>query len=937
MLLRRCCTVASHWMLLVLLFASQFAIAKNNDELALFNRDYYSASAHLFLLHDVNSDLTIEQVIAADQAGEFSKNDTDLLNFGFLDYPIWVRLDLSYPNSYPNKVAVEEWYLEIAAALLDVGELYEVYTDATIEQRRSDLRMEFSERELNHIHSVFPVRLALGESRRFYIKMQTAGSFFVPIRIWEPESYAVKVANEEFLYGLFYGSMLCIIIFNLLIYLSVRDVGYLYYIAYLMGISLLFFIDLGHGVNLFESGGEYFHKDYLSTIIWVNWIAVTSFLRSFLETQKNNPLIDSFFSRVQVLTGIYLVLDLFMPNKVSIFWGAVSAQLLMFFFAPICIYLWRRGNTNALYFLGAWAFNMLGLSIYAMISLGYLPPTTTMVALAPLGILSEAVLLSFALADRMKRTQRILLDADKRAMNQLSRYQSVFNNALEGIYQLSLEGRFMQVNPSMARNLGYQNPQQVLFAGGSAVAACYQDPQRQYRQLLDRQQLKEEVTFTKQSGEVSWAEHSARLIYDDEGSPSHIEGTFIDITERKRRETAQRERAQERVAKEMAKRTAAAKTEFLANMSHEIRTPLTAIIGHSEAIKSLQLTGSEREDAIKTISHSSQQLLGLINEILDYSKIEAGKLELEKLPLSLLDLLTGIQDNFHWRAQQKSIGFSIRLKSEVPRNIVTDPTRLNKILNCLISNAVKYTNEGEVIIELSWLKDQSKLIFNVTDTGIGMSANELSRIFDVFSTREPGQPRQYGGAKLSLAISKQLAKLLGGELSVNSTKGKGTEFSLAIMADVSQPHELLVAADIQLSSSGTAHSKQQTVPVLSGTVLLAEDNKVNQKLIQKVIGKTGVKVLVAENGQVALDMVAAHRIDLIFMDINMPVMDGLEAARQLQGQGCTIPVFALTAETDQAELSKAEAAGCCGCLAKPIERQKLYEVLMSYLDSGANQ
>lgn len=927
-------SIISGLLIMVTLMVSSHLYALGNDDtLRVFNRDYYSLSTYIHILHDESSNMTIKDVIAADAEGKFKRNNKQTLNFGFVDHPIWIRFDIAYPNSYPNQGLTNEWLLEIASPLLDIGELYEVRQDGSYRARKSDLSMAFHEREVNHIYSVFPVEFSLGEERRFYVKMYTGGSFYVPLTLWKPEAYAQKVATEEFVYGLFYGSMVCIFAFNLLIYLSVRDVGYLYYIIYLASITLLFFIDLGHGVNLIDQEGDVFHKSYLSSTIWISWISVTAFLRNFLETRKNHPLIDNFFSKIGVLGYVYLVLDFFIPYKVAISFAAYITPFLLAGFPFICVYLWRRGNANALFFLIAWTFNMLGLSIYAGMSLGLLPSTTLVIALAPIGILSEAVLLALALAERMKRTQKALEKADQNSLEQLSRYQSVFNNALEGIYQLSLDGKFMKVNPSMARCLGYESPDAVLQAGGGAVALCYKNPQQQYRTLANKHVLREEICYQKIDGSTAWAEHSARLITSDKGEPVHIEGTFIDVTERKMREQALKEKEQERLDKEIAKNTAAAKSEFLANMSHEIRTPLTAIIGHSEAIKTLGLTGSEREDAIKTIHHSSQDLLALINEILDYSKIEAGKLEIESMPVNLADLIHEYEDKYQWKAEQKELEFKIIQKTDVPKVILTDPVRLRQILDCLIDNAIKFTKEGKVYIEIAWEGKNHHLIMHIVDTGIGIQKNELETLFDVFAQVNTDKARKYSGAKLGIAISKQLAKLLGGDITVTSTPGSGSDFCLKINPGLPEKAEWLephTKPDSVNENSGS-RLKPQGVPKLKGTVLLAEDNPVNQKLITKILGKTGIKVVVADNGQQAIDLVLNESFDAVFMDINMPVKDGLEATRVLRSQGVTIPIYALTAETGQSELQEAIEAGCNHCLKKPVEKAKLYSVLTELL------
>ncbi|MCG8670034.1 MAG: response regulator [Pseudomonadales bacterium] len=918
-------------LLTVLLVAQAFAL--ESEALPISSQQAsQSVSQYIYVLHDQEDNLNLEQVIAADEAGEFVRNEQDIINFGFLGYSVWVRFDLSYPEEEVTQPDSLFRYIEVATSLLDQGVLYEEQPDGSWSESRSDLTVPFDERALNHVYSVFPVTLEKNKRQRFYLRMKSDGSFYVPLTVWEPEAYSVKVANEEFVFGFFYGAMLCIAAFNFLIYLSVKDTSYLYYIAYLMSITLLFFIDLGHGVNIFDSTGTFLHKSIIGPTIWLLWIFVTSFIRQFLETENNHPVIDGWLLVIRGMGFIYLVLELFMPSTVGVLWGATITPFLVIAFPPMCVYMWRRGNMNALFFLIAWGFNMLGLTVYSGLSLGLIPSNLYMVALAPLGILSEAVLLSLALAERVKRTQKVLVDADKTAMAQLARYRSVFNNALEGIYQLSLNGKFIRVNPAMAKILGFTTPKELLAQNTAALDICYQNPESQYSCLAREHLLKEEVAFLRRGGQPAWADHSARLIFDEYGKPSHIEGTFIDVTERKKKEDAVKEKEHARVEKEIAKDTADAKSEFLANMSHEIRTPLTSIIGHSESIKSLKLTGSERENAFRTISNCSQQLLKLINDILDYSKIEAQKLDVENVDLDLKEFVAELRHTYEWQADHKGIKLFFVAHGKIPKAIKSDPTRLRQIVDSLLSNSLRYTKEGAITIVFQWISTQQTLLIKVIDTGVGISADQQQGIFDIFDQGGGGSVRKYGGVGLGLPIARQLALLLGGDLSLNSGIGAGSEFSVSIKPGIVGTNDWIDSTDLSSVAPKSSNPKAALeVPSLSGTVLLAEDNPVNQKLISKIISKTGANVEIAANGQIAVDIVSSESVDLILMDINMPVMDGLEATRIIRRGHEELPIFALTAEIDADELSKAKRAGCVDCLKKPVDRQEIYQVLEQVL------
>ncbi len=376
-----------------------------------------------------------------------------------------------------------------------------------------------------------------------------------------------------------------------------------------------------------------------------------------------------------------------------------------------------------------------------------------------------------------------------------------------------------------------------------------------------------------------------------------------------------------------------AKGQFLANMSHEIRTPMNGILGMIELTLDELGEGQPRK-YLKTASRSAKNLLTIINDILDISKIEAGKLDVEIIDCSLKELLGDIDSNIHYIARGKGIDFDVVLKTEVPVNIKTDPTRLHQCLLNLSNNAVKFTDSGSVKIYIS-LEDRDDtafIRFDVVDTGIGISADKQEQIFDNFSQADESITRKFGGTGLGLAISKQLSELLGGDLTLTSEEGKGSTFSLVIPANV----------DVNSSNMMKGLEwKQMTEEIetvssasFTGRILVAEDDPVNQITVKAILEKTGLEVTIANDGVEAINKVTSEQYDLILMDMQMPNMSGCEVTRWLRKQKCTLPIIALTANVMKSDIEECLSAGCNEFHTKPIDRAELFETLSKYLQPG---
>jgi len=407
--------------------------------------------------------------------------------------------------------------------------------------------------------------------------------------------------------------------------------------------------------------------------------------------------------------------------------------------------------------------------------------------------------------------------------------------------------------------------------------------------------------------------------------------------ERQRRQIesalAQLQKTQEQLAraKEAAEASAAAKSAFVANTSHEIRTPLTAIIGFAEGLLDESAPDSNAARAASVILRNGRQLLSLINDILDLSKIEAGRLEFERVPFSLLELLQDVRDTVAQLARDKGLRFNLNLLSRMPSQIRGDSARLRQALLNLCNNAVKFTNVGGVDLDLSYREEW--LTVRVRDTGIGIRPADVERMFAPFTQGDASVTRRFGGTGLGLAITRQLVEGMGGTLRFSPNPGGGSTFELRIPTgpvaggDWLQP-EALTRTRTWFPEAATA---PEPAPMVDGTVLVAEDGIDNQRLIRIYLERAGARVAVVENGREAVSAALASPFDLILMDIQMPVMSGLDAVGALRRAGYDRPVVALTANVMADDVARYRNSGFDDCLGKPIDRATFYRTLRYYL------
>lgn len=514
----------------------------------------------------------------------------------------------------------------------------------------------------------------------------------------------------------------------------------------------------------------------------------------------------------------------------------------------------------------------------------------------------------------------------------------LLDSTAEAIYGIDLEGNCTFCNASCLRVLGYQDQNELIGKNMHWQIHYKCKDGTPY----SAENCKIFQAFIKGEGshvddEVFWRADGTSFPVEYYSYPQFRDGqvvgavvTFTDITERLK---VKNELINAKLRAEAANK---AKSEFLATMSHEIRTPMNGIIGFLQILEQTELNDKQKE-YINTIKTSTDTLLAVINDILDISKIEAGKLELERILFDIRETVETTVHSFTAQTRKKGLELNVLIRSDIPQFALGDPTKLRQVLGNVINNAVKFTDQGEVFIEVSLNKETEtgiELLFTIKDTGIGMTTEEISKLFKPFTQVDSSSARKYGGTGLGLAICKSIVEMMQGKIDVASEKGKGTKLSFTVFLEKSGEEFNKIGHGTFATKDTTRDQHQSGLKIL-----LAEDNEINIKVFVELLKKAGFGCDLALNGEEAVRACLEKEYDLIFMDCQMPVLDGYEATRQIrkiEGKGKHPVIIAITAYAMESDVEKCFQAGMDDFLSKPFRREDLMNIIKKYEEKYEN-
>ena len=572
-----------------------------------------------------------------------------------------------------------------------------------------------------------------------------------------------------------------------------------------------------------------------------------------------------------------------------------------------------------------------------------------------------------------KRTVELTLEIEERRRieealrNSEGKYRNILESIEDGFFEIDLAGNCTFFNPSLCRILGY--PGEEILGMNNRAFMDPEDARKAFKTLNEIYATGIpskgfEWDVIQKDGARRHLEVSASLIVSPEGTPSGFRGVARDVTERKNIELEiqkHREHLEDMIvartnelaeALRKAEFANKAKSQFLANMSHEIRTPLNGILGMAELYLQTELA-ADQVRIVGTISKEADSLLGIINQILDFSKIEAGKLEIEQIPFDLRALFKDLTESFSYQADKIGLEFVSAISPETPSLVVGDPGRLRQVLKNLIGNAFKFTHAGGIFVKAEPVQDQVekvKLRFLVTDTGIGIPKEKQAIVFESFTQVDGSTTRKYGGTGLGTTISKQLVELMGGEIGVDSEEGKGATFWFTAVFSKQRKTDSRAGKET-LTALEKFHVGAQQGNLGENRILLVEDYPTNQIIAKLHLENAGYQVDLAEDGRQAVAAFKRRHYDLIFMDVQMPVMDGYQATkaiRELESSLSSgdadnamkpfprVPIIAMTAHAMSENKALCLEAGMDDFQPKPFTKKALLSMVSKWLNERAN-
>ncbi|MFV9683417.1 7TM diverse intracellular signaling domain-containing protein [Pseudomonas sp. NY15367] len=755
----------------------------------------------MYVFEDVRGDASIDDIASPAVQGSFRLHDKPVLNAGYSRSVFWLRLDLEYRPEQAQ--GDRNWLLELAYPPLDHLELYLPDEDGSfaLAQRTGDA-LPFDSRQIRQNNYLFELNLEPGQAKRVYLRLESQGSIQAPLTLWAPNAYLEQQPGRIYVLGIIYGVLLVMLVYNLFIFISVRDTSYLYYILYIASFGLYQVSVNGAGIEYFWPNSPWWANAATPFLIGAAALFGCQFARSFLHTAEHSPWVDRLLLLLMTCGVVVMLLALSVSYATALRLATYLALLFTVVIFAAGILAWLRGMRVARYFIFAWTAFLIGGAVNTLMVLGYLPNVFLTMYASQIGSALEVGLLSLALADRI--------------------------NAMK------------------------EERARILQEAGRKLEALNQE-------LADSNRFKD---------------------------------------------------------------------EFLATVTHELRTPMNGVIGSLELMQTVKMD-VELEQYQMTAAASARDMMRMVNDILALTELQAGKLYPRHEAFSLRGLFDGLRAHYAPRAEDKGLRFTLELEDSLPDILEGDAAKLAQALGYLLDNAIKFTNEGGVTLQVGRTGNPGNnlpLSVVVSDTGIGFAQSE-GDLYQRFHQLDGSMTRKYGGLGIGLAICRQLVDLLGGSLSHESQPGVGSRFRLNVPLTLPEQQPAPALRPQRLPSGVALRQVQQC------TVLIVEDNAINQLVTRGMLLKLGYRVRTADNGAEALELLRGETVDAVLLDCQMPVMDGFATCRAIRAlPGCAeLPVLAITAHSHSGDRERCLAAGMSDYLAKPVKFEELRVLLHDWV------
>jgi len=950
----------------------------------------YPLGLHLEILEDAEKTWTIDDVSSSEVSKQFVLSQKEVPNFGFTTSAYWVRFRVRNEARQ-----ISEWRLELDFAMMQYIDLYLPRSDGPgFDVKRTGAALPFDTRDVAYHRFVFKIPLAPGAEQTIYLRFESENSMPLSLTLWSQGAFAQKSRTESFIAGIFYGVLFIMIGYNAFLWLSLREKSYLYYVLFITT-SLLY--------QLSYAG---FAKQYLwPDLIWSRFaillfgelavISALKFTSIFLNTAVQVPILHKVITVWLGLLVTVIILIPFIRNELLLRPQAILGILSFLTMVAVGFVTWRQGYRPARYFLLAWIIYLITIITMSLVRFGFLPSHAFTEHAYLIGAMSLVLLLSLALADRINtfkqeketaqmrslkvsqenerlvREQNVMLEkkVEERTRDlkdSEARFRGLSESTFEGVF-IHEQGTILEVNQAAVELFGYQRSELLGQDVLKLVSPASREAVSQH--MIQKDETPYEVEGLRKDGSIFPLEVHGKMI-PYQGREVRV-AAVRDITLRKQTEETLRQ------AKQKAESANRAKSTFLANMSHELRTPLNVILGFGQIMALSEGLSAEHQEQVRTINRSGEHLLTLINQVLELSKIEAGRITLDAQPFDLYHLLADVENMFRLRAQKKGLQLIFERASDTSQYICTDEVKLRQVLINLLSNAVKFTEEGRVTLRIANCELRNEptphpsqegkseirnLKFEIEDTGPGIAPEEVASLFEAFVQTTAGIVSR-AGTGLGLAISRKFVQLMDGDITVESEVGRGTVFRFDIQVEG-------VDAQAIPGQAPTRHVVALEPNQPHYRILIVDDQQDNRQVLVNLLHFPEFALREARNGQEAVEIWETWEPHLIFMDIRMPVMDGYEATKRIRRaeeqkvrraegkksreaeeqkaegsdqypvssdqhpassiQHQTI-IIALTASSFEEEKAVVLAAGCDDFVRKPFHADILFEVMAKHL------